>query len=268
MGWELLKNPIRINSWGKWHCDPDYYWDTSQFGWKDHCLWMVCGGRGESREGDKIYTFQTGDCFLFRGTSRYITRALPGPELLVIAFHFDFLFPNGKPILPTGKNVLPFFRKIPRISFFIELLNRFLEAKQGGREEKNALVWARAIFEEVCQVDLLPRVSTDQVDYGLEIEKVCTRIREGPEKSYPIATMARRLGLSPDHFTRVFRKVKGVTPKNFILTARLEGARSLLRSSSYSVTRIAEVLGYRDVFFFVRQFRNKTGLTPTQYRKG
>ena len=47
----------------------------------------------------------------------------------------------------------------------------------------------------------------------------------------------------------------------------MERARLLLAESSLSVGMIAEALGFRDVFFFSRQFRQRTGLTPTAYRK-
>ena len=80
--------------------------------------------------------------------------------------------------------------------------------------------------------------------------------------------MARRLHCSPDHFTRTFRAATGQTPQRFVVAARIAAAKSLLRTSSLSVTAIADSLGYGDVYFFSKQFRRETGVPPTAYRRG
>ena len=43
-------------------------------------------------------------------------------------------------------------------------------------------------------------------------------------------------------------------------------ARNRLRNSSATLETIAHELGYRDVYFFSRQFKQKTGITPNNYR--
>jgi transcriptional regulator GlxA family with amidase domain len=83
-----------------------------------------------------------------------------------------------------------------------------------------------------------------------------------------MSAMARRLYCSPDHFARLFRKHAGNSPGDFVVRARIDAAMGLLRSSSHSVKRIAELLGYPDVCAFSRQFRQKTGRTPTEHRRG
>jgi AraC-like DNA-binding protein len=48
---------------------------------------------------------------------------------------------------------------------------------------------------------------------------------------------------------------------------RLEDARNLLRFSTHPVAGIAAMLGYRHVCFFSKQFRQRFGVSPSQYRK-
>jgi AraC-like DNA-binding protein len=69
-----------------------------------------------------------------------------------------------------------------------------------------------------------------------------------------------------DHFSRVFAKVTGRRPQEWIIEARLARARQLLAETGLTVSQIAEALGFRDVFFFSRQFTQRTGQTPTAYR--
>jgi transcriptional regulator GlxA family with amidase domain len=81
-----------------------------------------------------------------------------------------------------------------------------------------------------------------------------------------VAGMARELCLSEDHFIRLFRQRFGQTPGRYLIQARVDRARHLLRFSSHSIKQIAAILGYREPYFFSRQFRQRTGLTPSVYR--
>jgi len=83
-----------------------------------------------------------------------------------------------------------------------------------------------------------------------------------------IAALARKAGYSVDHFSRVFQKVVGVRPQDYVISAKTERARQLLSESDLTIGMIAEALGFRDIFFFSRQFRQKTGQTPTEFRRG
>lgn len=66
--------------------------------------------------------------------------------------------------------------------------------------------------------------------------------------------------------SRVFKQVTGSLPRDFIIQVRIDRAKQLLRESSLSIGEIADALGYPDVFFFSRQFKNRSGLSPTHFR--
>ena len=74
------------------------------------------------------------------------------------------------------------------------------------------------------------------------------------------------MGYSVDYFSRVFTQVIGHGPQEFVITARINRAKQLLSETSLSVGEISTVLGFRDVFFFSKQFRQKTDCTPTEFR--
>jgi len=84
--------------------------------------------------------------------------------------------------------------------------------------------------------------------------------------SVSVAQVARHAGYSSDHLTRLFKQVRGVSLQEYLIGHRIRQARQLLRESTLSVTQIADRLGYRDVYFFSRQFRQMTKETPTQWR--
>lgn len=83
---------------------------------------------------------------------------------------------------------------------------------------------------------------------------------------YRVQGLAAELNCSRYHFTRVFKGITGVTPQEFVVKSRIEAAKGLLHSSSYTIGRIANLLGYKDIYFFSRQFKKKTGMSPSRYR--
>lgn len=80
--------------------------------------------------------------------------------------------------------------------------------------------------------------------------------------------LAETLGISEVYLRRLFLAQFGTTPKQFILNKRIEKAKQLLLDTPMTVTAIAESCGFTSVYHFCRAFKEKTGITPTQYAKG
>jgi AraC-like DNA-binding protein len=78
---------------------------------------------------------------------------------------------------------------------------------------------------------------------------------------------AREAGLSPFHFLRVFAKIVGVTPHQYVLRLRLREAARLLAEASRSITDIALDSGFADLSNFVRTFRRAAGVSPREFRR-
>jgi AraC family transcriptional regulator len=80
---------------------------------------------------------------------------------------------------------------------------------------------------------------------------------------------ARQAGLSPFHFLRVFARVLGVTPHQYLVRARLRHAAQLLadRVRPRPVAEIALAVGFGDLSNFVRTFRRAAGISPRRFRQ-
>jgi AraC-like DNA-binding protein len=78
---------------------------------------------------------------------------------------------------------------------------------------------------------------------------------------------AEAAGLSESYFRRWFQKEVGFNPADYLKYRRVEIAKNKLRTSNLSVTKIAMQLGFSTSAYFTAVFRNRTGLTPTQYRR-
>jgi AraC-like DNA-binding protein len=81
-----------------------------------------------------------------------------------------------------------------------------------------------------------------------------------------IAGIARELSIHPDYLRQLFIKWTGETPMRYLIRKRMESACDLLRLNQENTRRIAARVGIPNPYYFSRLFRNRFGLTPTQYR--
>jgi AraC family transcriptional regulator of arabinose operon len=79
--------------------------------------------------------------------------------------------------------------------------------------------------------------------------------------------MARSRGLSLSTFRRRFLEETGLPVHRYLIRLKIERARHLLLQSDWTVEQIADRLGFTDVFYFTRCFKNALGLPPARYRR-
>ena len=104
---------------------------------------------------------------------------------------------------------------------------------------------------------------------GRETRRVVEAIRlveSDAARPLQLKAMAAVAGMSKYHFLRVFRRLTGMTPHRYLISARLRRAALALASSRRPVIAIALDAGFGDLSTFNRTFRAVFGLTPTQYR--
>jgi AraC family transcriptional regulator len=82
-----------------------------------------------------------------------------------------------------------------------------------------------------------------------------------------IEDMAREAGLSPSHFSRLFKEATGDTPYQFVMDYRIEQAKRMLAEKSRPLIDIALHCGFSDQPHFNRIFKRLTGQTPREYRR-
>jgi len=85
------------------------------------------------------------------------------------------------------------------------------------------------------------------------------------EKIY-IAELAKKCRISKHQFSRIFKREKGVTFREYLVNYRLDKARELLEKSQLSVGDVSFAVGFFDHSYFTRMFKRYAGLSPSDYR--
>jgi transcriptional regulator GlxA family with amidase domain len=82
-----------------------------------------------------------------------------------------------------------------------------------------------------------------------------------------VGALARRSGMSPRHFARVFVAEKGVTPAHFVEQIRVDVARTLLEATAHGPKEIAMHCGFGSADSMRRSFTRLLGVTPGEYAR-
>ena len=82
-----------------------------------------------------------------------------------------------------------------------------------------------------------------------------------------VANLAEQFFVSPNYFSRLFKKVMGEGCNEYIVKKRIEKSRLLLETTTIKAGKIAAMVGYNDTNYFSLAFKKHTGMSPIKYRE-
>jgi AraC family transcriptional regulator len=100
---------------------------------------------------------------------------------------------------------------------------------------------------------------------GLPREKLVRAveyIQDQLDTDLTVSGIAQAVGLSPDHFTRLFKKSTGQTPCEYVIEARVRKAKELLTTGKFTISEAAFHVGFADQSHLTRHFKRVFGLPP------
>ncbi len=91
------------------------------------------------------------------------------------------------------------------------------------------------------------------------------------EEEFPsdlnLTSVCEKLSVSKFYFLRTFKEQTGFTPNDYLITVRLNHAKSLLRSTTLSIEDIALDCGFSTSTYFIQVFKKREAVTPLHYRR-
>jgi AraC-like DNA-binding protein len=103
---------------------------------------------------------------------------------------------------------------------------------------------------------------------GWQQKRLVEYIAKRLDKKTSLTDLVNVAKLSRYHFARAFKHSFGEPPHRYLMSRRIERAKTLLENPAASVTEIAIAVGFADPVSFASAFRRSVGTTPTNYRRG
>ena len=103
--------------------------------------------------------------------------------------------------------------------------------------------------------------------YREQLYKLRRDMTSHPEREWSITLISHELGISKTHLQRLYKEQFAAAIKDDLITIRMEHAIQLLLHTDMRVQEIAEQCGYNNSNHFMRQFKEKHGMTALQYRR-
>jgi AraC-like DNA-binding protein len=125
----------------------------------------------------------------------------------------------------------------------------------------DAMQTAMPIISEDAARDVTLAAHTQAVERAIQI--MHTHLHE----DLALEDLASEVYLSPSHFHRIFRRLIGIPPGEFLLALRFQAARRLLLTTQLSVTDICFEVGYNSIGSFTTHFTQRVGLPPRLLRQ-
>jgi len=174
-------------------------------------------------------------------------------------FHQTGLFDPRRPVWHPGL-------RAPLIARFDSLVTERLTATRQPRDARVALAMEATFAAEAhLLITLLAQADAAQApELPAWLMTACAVLDANLNRAIDMRQVARACGLAYDAFRKAFTAAMGLPPARYRLERRIDRAKAMLTAGS-TPARVAEALGFCDVYFFTRQFRLVTATTPGRF---
>ena len=245
----------------------EYHWDRKKTGAPADFFFLqsTLSGRGQVRFGTREWRVEPGMAFLCTMEDDY---EYGFDKKLSDHWEFIWLGMRGTLGQMLFKSLQKEFGKVIHLnlkSLSISQLLGFMKTaeEQGWQNQKQA---STAVYGFLLQLqDDLRRRGTR--DMQARMDEALRYLHDHFAEPLDVSVISPQFGYTREHFTRLFRKRKGISPGQYIQDLRLDKAKELLRTTALSLDAVAESSGLRSANYLCRQFKQRLGMTPRAYKQ-
>ena len=164
-------------------------------------------------------------------------------------------------------------RKFPAPQKAVGLLQQMLrELEQMGQYATDMILSLLQILLLTLLRELDAPGSKPQLSHSVNAENAIIRaaqqyITGHVREKLSVPVVAKNAQVSPSYLTALFHKHLQISPGEYIRRIKLQESKQMIREGNMNFTEISEMLQYSTVHHFSRQFKEKFGITPTEYAK-
>ncbi|GIO92368.1 AraC family transcriptional regulator [Paenibacillus lactis] len=225
-------------------------------------------GEGVYESGNRTHRVTAGQAFLAEipGPHRYYYPAESNEpwEFIFLLFRPNLILPHWRRFLREAGEV-PY---LPVDSAPVRL-SRIIVADAGAGRISDPLIASSCVYQFMTELTRM-HVTTlrNRENWPENVRRAAEFIELNYSRMISIDQLSEQVSLSKYHLIRRFSASTGMTPGAYLTRIRTEKAMELLRGTGLSLETIAERIGYSSGSYFIKAFRNLTGLTPGEFRSG
>ena len=126
---------------------------------------------------------------------------------------------------------------------------------------------SRALAAQVARSVVPERLAVATIE-DRRLKRVIAHIEDHLAEDLSLNDLAGIAAMSPYHFARAFKTVTGASPLQYVIGARIDRAKILLKTTKLTASQIAFRTGYADPGRFSQHFKKRVGATPGAFRRG
>lgn len=268
----MLEDILKVNVAGHFHGLERVRTERSDS--MDYLMVWIVRGAFQLRLGGDSYAGGAGDVFTMEPgpAQSYFSGPPAGWEWLWVHFQgqaaarfVDAIRAHGD---PPGRQV--------HLGLDDRVRDRFLELvvaspSQGGewRDSPGSILADSCLYSllglMLDRLERRARVGRDEP--AVDVAALQRYVHEHLAEPLSVERLAAQAKLSPAHYSRLVKKLLGVSPMQYVIRKRVDRAAVLLEQTPMKLAAIATAVGYDDPYYFSRLFKKVTGTPPSAYRK-
>ena len=201
------------------------------------------------REGERFIVHEN-EGALFRKNVFYHRQVITPVKIYL------FRYKSETPVFPTDHIV---FQDSGRVRSTMDLLDRLK-----SEIYKNEFDFFIHFFEDLIaqyRIENNQNPKTDPI-----IEKAIYRMKREVHQGIDLYALAKESGFSYVHFLRRFKNYTGMTPSEYVISLRLQKAKTLLLESDLMIREISVACGFENEYYFSNFFKKHTSHAPSSFR--
>lgn len=245
-------------------------WQLSDRTLPSHNLVYLYGGKGIFTWDGEVQSVKAGDLVYFPEGCHRSMQTDPMEPLMFYTVNFQAVQPlyieESWSIRPVSFP-FPLIKSIDDTALhqrFMTLFERLHQNFLTGKNRQKA-----KLRETLLEILSLAAFAGDEnrVSYSSrrKAQQAAQYMAAHYREKLTLSSLSAAVGLSPSHFSAIFRAATGYSPIDYLISLRIFQAKQLLRDG-YSVTKVAEAVGFSDIYYFSNTFKRVEGIAPGHYR--
>lgn len=172
--------------------------------------------------------------------------------------YFNLIYDRCGPVIKVGED--------SALPVFIDELMVMMKTGERQFEVKASCLIMR-ILTELMLAGAGDMEGECRPAYYEQVEAAVGLIKESFRSEITLSDLAAAAGSSKYHLVRIFKRVTGYSPYEYLIKYRINRAKNLLSTTFKPVGEIAENVGFKSASNFIKTFKKNEGITPLKYRR-